>query len=327
MVKDYANYNTAEVQRWARQALSHLVNDGFGAEITKRGLVVVPLFGKSVLAEYESPFEDHQVRYKAGRGLPGPYEDIVDDDYGYVTIDAKDVLLGFADEIRLTPNEIEELEARTRQRFLARNKGLENVAPVDDKDEPEYEFTMLPKNDAVARFGIALELPNLLAVAKAAKSIAEFANNDENRLLFANSGALPFLVARLICGDDRAAEASAMALKSLAANSTVRDKIINFGGLKNLSLLLKDENASSKAKVAALEALAETAQLVEAETSGDGKTEEQTQAIVLASSELGKELNRLGVFSTIEDLAEYGDGKLKEKANRLVESFKSSVGQ
>lgn len=141
---------------------------------------------------------------------------------------ASELLLGLhaRENTELEEAKMKAVVGRSRQQFLARIGAIESEEVESSANEQQ---TLLPMIDGVSRLILMLELEDVSAISRAARSISDVLISEEIRRSFMEAGAVPRLLQLLDHNDNAVRESAISAIEKLSvrfvclfASSTLR---------------------------------------------------------------------------------------------------------
>ncbi|XP_052204618.1 uncharacterized protein LOC127809671 isoform X2 [Diospyros lotus] len=232
------------MRKEARTALLEIAKDEYHRILVmEEGLLLVPLVGpatyksfKPALHSWPSLPDGTEIE----QSLKGPSR------YG-----ASELLLGLniqEKDAKLEEAKMNAVIGRTQQQFLARIGALEMESERKHQSgsSSDWQFTILPWMDGVARLVLILGLEDESAITRAAESIADACISEHMRVSFKEAGAVKHLC-RLLDHQENAVQFAAIcALERLSVSTDVCQKIEAEDVLQPLIDSLKRSDVSEK---------------------------------------------------------------------------------
>lgn len=159
-------------------------DDYYKILLIEEGLVLVPLVGAAAYKSFRPSLHSWP-------SLPDGSElNVKQSIKGPSRFGASELLVGLHVEddknTKLEEAKKNAIVGRTQQQFLARIGAIE----IEDENNKDHKFTILPWVDGVARMVLILELEDESAIAKAAESIADASISEHMRTSFKEAGAV-----------------------------------------------------------------------------------------------------------------------------------------
>ncbi|PWA45330.1 ARM repeat superfamily protein [Artemisia annua] len=223
------------IKKEAQSALLELAKDDYyKILLIEEGLVLVPLVGAAAYKSFRPSLHSWP-------SLPDGSElNVKQSIKGPSRFGASELLVGLHVEddknTKLEEAKKNAIVGRTQQQFLARIGAIE----IEDENNKNHKFTILPWVDGVARMVLILELEDESAIAKAAESIADASISEHMRTSFKEAGAVKNLVRLIDHQSEPVKVAVICALERLSISNDVCQRIEAEGVLDPLIRSLKD---------------------------------------------------------------------------------------
>ncbi|CAK9134265.1 unnamed protein product [Ilex paraguariensis] len=243
------------IRKEARNALLEFAKDEYyRILVVEEGLVLVPLVGAAAYKSFRPDLHSWP-------SLPDGTE-IEQSSKGPSRYGASELLLGLNIQDKnanLEEAKTNAIVGRTQQQFLARIGAIEmeNENKVNSESSLSQRSTLLPWMDGVARLVLILGLEDELAVARAAKSIADASINEHMRISFKEAGAVNHLIQLLNHHSGNVKLAAIHALERLSVSNDVCLRIEAEGALFPLINSLKHSEISESSTEMILNILAQ----------------------------------------------------------------------
>lgn len=227
------------IKKEAQSSLLELAKDDYyKILLIEEGLVLVPLVGAAAYKSFRPSLHSWP-------SLPDGSElNVKQSIKGPSRFGASELLVGLHVEddknTKLEEAKKNAIVGRTQQQFLARIGAIE----IEDENNKNNKFTILPWVDGVARMVLILELEDESAIAKAAESIADACISEHMRTSFKEAGAVKNLVRLIDHQSEPVKFAVIRALERLSVSNDVCQRIEAEGVLDPLIRSLKDSDVN-----------------------------------------------------------------------------------